>query len=160
MRVLTGPVSTTLGIQRKEVVRRANDLAMTQHYCIEKKRKGKRMRGMSKLAIALALSTLCYGCGHTNVSRVALLSVGDLDGRTIPSTVDGPVLTGRDACKIASDPYFLSEAVRTALSGTQYDTLVDAEVTTKTGLFVWSNQIEVKGIGVDSKALPQNGGAR
>ncbi len=113
-----------------------------------------------KLAIALALATLCYGCGHTNVSRVGLLSTGDLDSRMIPSTVDGPVLTGRDASKWGATPYFLSEAVRNALSDTQYDTLVDAEVTTRTGFFVWSNEIEVKGIGVDSTALPKNGGAR
>lgn len=117
------------------------------------------MKGLTKACIVLALATLCYGCGHTHVSRVGLLSVGDLESRTIPSTVEGPVLIGKDACKMGGDPYFLSEAVRAALSGTQYDTLVDAEVTTKTGVFVWSNQIEVKGQGVDSKALPKKGGA-
>lgn len=57
------------------------------------------MRGMSRICIAVALTTLCYGCGHTNVSRVGLLSVGDLEWRTIPSTVDGPVLIEKDACK-------------------------------------------------------------
>lgn len=118
------------------------------------------MRGMSKVCIAVALTTLCYGCGHTKVSRVGLLSVGDLESRTIPSTVDGPVLTGKDACKMGGDPYFLSEAVRNALSGTEYDTLVDAEVTTKTGVLVWSNEIEVKGKGVSSKALPKEGGTK
>jgi len=74
--------------------------------------------------------------------------------------VDGPILVGKDACKAGGDPYYLSEAVRNALKGTQYDTIIDAEVTTKTGLLVWSNEIEVKGKGLDSKSLPKVGGAK
>jgi len=118
------------------------------------------MRTVSKACVALLLTTLCYGCGHLNVSKVGLLSVGDLESRTIPSSVNGPVLVGKDACKMGGDPYYLSEAVRNALKGTTYDTLVDAEVTTSTGLFVWSNEIEVKGKGLDSKTLPKDGGAK
>ena len=113
-----------------------------------------------KVGVTLLLSTLCYGCGHLNVSRVGLLSVGDLENKTIPSAVDGPVLVGKDACKGGSGPYYLSEATRNALKGTPYDTIIDAEVTTKTGLFVWSNEIEVKGKGLDSKTLPKDGGAK
>ena len=110
--------------------------------------------------MALLVTTLCYGCGHTKVCRVGLLSVGDLESRTIPSTVDGPILVGKDACKMGGDPYFLSDAVRNALTGTEYDTIVDAEVTTKTGVLVWSNEIEVKGKGVKSSTLPKEGGAK
>jgi len=118
------------------------------------------MSRVCKVCVALLLTTLCYGCGHLNVSKVGLLSVGDLESRTIPSSVDGPILVGKDACKAGGDPYYLSEAVRNALKGTQYDTIIDAEVTTKTGLLVWSNEIEVKGKGLDSKSLPKVGGAK
>ena len=118
------------------------------------------MKGLSNVCTVVLLTTLCCGCGHTKVSRVGLLSVGDLEGRTIPSTIDGPVLVGKDACKIGGDPYFLSEAVRNALSGTEYDTLVDVEVTAKTGLLVMSNEIQVKGKGVNSKTLVQEGAAK
>ena len=73
----------------------------------------------------------------------------------------GPVLTGKDSCnKIGKFSYYLSDAVRNALSGTEYDTIVDAEVTTKTGLFVWSNKIEVKGTGIKSSVLPKEGGVK
>jgi len=118
------------------------------------------MSTVCKRCVALLLATLCYGCGHTQVSRVGLLSVGDLESRTIPATVNGPILVGKDACKVAASPYYLSEAVRNALKGTAYDTIIDAEVTTKTGLLVWSNEIEVKGTGLDSKTLPKNGDAK
>jgi len=117
------------------------------------------MTEVNKVCMALLLTTLCYGCGHTKVSKIGLLSVGDLENRTIPSTVTGSVLVGRDACKVGGDPYYLSEAVRNALEGTEYDTIIDAEVTTQTGLWVFSNEIEVKGTGLNSKMLPLNGGA-
>jgi hypothetical protein len=97
------------------------------------------------------------GCGHTCTGRIALLSVGDMDGRVIPERAQGPVLSGRDACKAGFDPYYLSEAVRDALKGTQYDTLVDVEVTTTTGLWVWSNAVQVKGVGISSTSLPKEG---
>lgn len=118
------------------------------------------MRKVNKICVALLLSTLGYGCGHTHVSRVGLLSLGDLEGKTIPSTIEGPVLVGRDACKIGGDPYYLSEAVRNALQGTSFDTLVDAEVKTKTGVLVWSNKIEVKGKAFDSKTITKAGGGQ
>lgn len=123
-------------------------------------RKEMNMRKVGKVCVALFLGTLFYGCGHTTVSRVGLLSLGDLESRTIPSVVDGPIVFGEDRCKLGGDSYYLSEAVRNALVGTEYDTIVDAEVTTKTGLFVWSNKIEVKGKGINSETLPKEGVAR
>ena len=118
------------------------------------------MNILGKLCVVLLFSAICCGCGHTNVSRVGLLSVGDLDSRTIPSTAEGPLLIGKDACKLGGDPYYLSEAVRNALQGTEFDTIIDAEITTKTGLLVWSNEIEVKGKGLNSNAFPKAGGAK
>lgn len=117
------------------------------------------MKVLKKTFVALALSTLCYGCGHTNVSKIGLLSVGDLESRIIPTTIEGPVLTGKDECGTGGTSYYLSEAVRNALLGTEYDTIVDAEITTNTGLFVWSNNIEVKGKAIKSTELPKQGGA-
>ena len=90
-----------------------------------------------------------------------MLSIGDLERKTIPGDVSGPVLTGRDDCASGFDNYYyLSCAVRDALKGTEYDTLVDVDVIATTGLLVWSNSIEVRGIGVDSSKLPGNGGGR
>ena len=99
--------------------------------------------------VAVAVS----GCGHTCTGKMALLSFGDMEGREIPPSVEGPILIGRDACVAGLDPYYLSEAVRNALKGTTYDTLVDVEVTTTTGLFVWSNAVQVKGTGANSTSF-------
>lgn len=118
------------------------------------------MRTFGNACMAIVLMTACSGCGETKVSRVGLLSIGDLEARTIPPTVDGPLLVGKDACEIGGDPYYLSEAVRNALKGTEFDTLIDADITTTTGLLVWSNAIEVKGTGVNSKTFPKDGGAK
>lgn len=123
------------------------------------------MTRVLKGCAALLLTMLCYGCGHMNVSSVGLLSVGDLEGKTIPATVDGPVLVGKDYMRLfdeafSDDPYYLSDAVRNALKGTVYDTLVDVEVTTRTSGFWWSNEIEVKGKGLDSRTLSRVGGVK
>jgi len=118
------------------------------------------MTKIARFCAASLMAALCYGCGHVQTSRVGLLSVGDLESKTIPSTVTGPILVGKDACKAGGDPYYLSEAVRNAVKGTTYDTLVDAEVITKTSLAVWFNEIEVKGTGLDSRTLPKDGGTK
>ncbi len=118
------------------------------------------MNQLGKLGAGLLLTSLFCSCGHTKVCQIGLLSVGDLDARTIPSKVEGPVLVGKDGCKGGPGAYYLSEAVRNALKGTQCDTLVDAEVTTRTGLLVWNNEVEVKGTGIDSKTLPKDGGVK
>ena len=89
-------------------------------------------------------------------SKVGLLSVGNLESVKIPSSPVGPVLVGSNSGASS----YLSEAVRDALKDTKYDTLVDAEVTTRTGLFVWQNGIEVKGIAIDSTTLGKSGGVR
>ena len=111
------------------------------------------MKTACKQVVVLLLSILCIGCGHTKVNHVGLLSVGDLKSKKIPENTEGPTLIGEDS----GYSYYLSEAVRDALKGTQYDTIVDAEVTNKTGLFVWSNQIQVKGKGLNSKNFPKGG---
>lgn len=119
------------------------------------------MRRLSKLCVGLAVALFCFGCGHTKVCQIGLLSVGDLENRTIPVSVEGPVLSGTVKCKMMEPPnYYLSDAVRNALSGSECDTLVDVEVTTKTGLFVPSNSIAVKGTGLKSSNLPREGVAK
>ncbi|MDD4062112.1 MAG: hypothetical protein PHW08_15605 [Kiritimatiellae bacterium] len=110
--------------------------------------------------LALAIAVLGSGCGHTKVSQVGLMSTGDLESRIIPRDVGGPMLEGKAAAKPGKLAYYLSDAVRDAVKGTPYDTLVDAEVTTTTGVWLWNNQLAVKGKGVKSADLPKEGGAQ
>jgi hypothetical protein len=113
------------------------------------------------MCVIFALAALATGCGHTHTSRVALISFGDLEGKQIPAAVDGPVLEGQDFGTTAfSNWCALSRAVREALAGTKYDTLVDVDVTTHTGLLVASNRVSVKGKALDSTALRRQGGMR
>ena len=118
------------------------------------------MKSIENAFLALALGVACSGCGHTKVSHVGLLSTGDLASRSIPRDVSGPVLEGKTAAKPGKIKYYLSDAVRDALKETPYDTLVDAEVTSTTGLLVWNNKLTVKGKGVKSADLPKEGGAQ
>jgi hypothetical protein len=83
-----------------------------------------------------------------------VISFGDLAGKTIPANVEGPIVQGRSGARVFRAPsYFLSDAARDALKGSRFDTLVDVEVTTRTGLAVPSNQIEVRGKALDSHTL-------
>ena len=108
--------------------------------------------------VVLMLAGLFLGCGHTQTSTVGLISFGDLEGKTIPDGLEGPILEGSDAAKIGgSKHYYLSNAARNALSGGQYDTLVDVEVTTKTGFTVPSNKITVRGRALNSNDLESSG---
>jgi hypothetical protein len=77
------------------------------------------------------------------------MSFGDLEGKIITDNVSGTVCKGKDC----GGQYFLSDAVRDALKDTEYDTMIDVEVTTKTGLFVPSNCIIVEGKALNSKTL-------
>jgi hypothetical protein len=97
------------------------------------------------------------GCGHTAVSKIGLLSVGELQGKKIPSNIDGPIVQGKDCGGTFGSPYFLSNAVRAALEKTQYDTILDADVTTTTGFSVYENCVEVKGKAIASGALANEG---
>ena len=105
----------------------------------------------------LLVVTFFIGCGHSQTTQIGLLSFGELENKVIPENVDGPIFQGEDCCKVGGDPYFLSDAVHNALTGTEYDTLVDVEVTNKTGFFVGSNCITVKGKALNSKTIPEEG---
>jgi len=116
---------------------------------------------MNKSALAsMSFWTILIGCGHTLSHHVGLVSFGDLEGKVIPGGVDGELLDGEDCCKVGSDPYSLAEAVRNAMKNTDYDTLVDVEVTNTTGLFVASNCIKVSGKALKSESLSDSGGAQ
>ena len=95
-----------------------------------------------------------FGCGHTQSTKVGLMSFGDLQGKVLPTGASGPVLSG----KSCGSDCRLSNAVHDALKGTQYDTLLNAVVTNSTSLFVWSNCIFVSGNGLDSRSLTAAGG--
>ena len=100
------------------------------------------------------LAAICSACGHTVTQRIGLLSLGDLNGRQIPDDIKGQMLAGSD-CGYS---YSLSNAARDALKESEFDTLIDVEVTNTTGVFVPSNCIEVKGRALNSKILPTSGG--
>ncbi|MBZ4202038.1 MAG: hypothetical protein LAC70_02825, partial [Methylovulum sp.] len=89
---------------------------------------------------------------HTSSNRVALMSLGDLEGKTVLTDAPGTIVEGED-CGYS---YTLSNAVRDALKEKPYDTVIDADVTNSTGLFVGSNCIKVRGKAIDSKKLTQN----
>jgi len=100
--------------------------------------------------LAAGLLLAGVGCGGTRVSRVALLSDGDLAGRRLTPIPPGPTLSGED-CGMY---HHLSNAFRNATSGSGYDTLVDVEVSNRTGATPFATCIKVAGRGVKSADLP------
>lgn len=102
--------------------------------------------------VPVLLVLLCIGCGHMKVQNVGLISLGNIEGKSLPNKIEGPVLTGTSA----GHQYFLSNAVRDALKDSEYDTLVDVEIKTETGLFIWSNKIIVAGTALNSETLLGN----
>jgi len=104
--------------------------------------------------LLLLISIILIGCGHTQSHKVGLMSFGDLEGKTILNSIDGNTVEGENCGR----SYYLSNAVRDALKERDDDTLIDAEVTNSTGLFVWSNCIKVKGKAINSKKLSNTGG--
>lgn len=111
------------------------------------------MKSMRKIVVIL-LSASLFGCGHASVSKVGLMSFGDLEGKAIPENLPNAVLAG-SSC---GGHIYISDAVRDALKETEYDTLVNSEVTSITGLFVFNNCIQVKGTPLNSKTLALSGG--
>lgn len=102
-------------------------------------------RGLAAVAGAAA----SVACTHTGT--VGLLSDGDLAGRVIDPSLAREVVEG-ESC----GPYqYLASAFRRALEGTDYDTLIDVEVTTTTALFVVQNCLHVKGRALRSRDLPR-----
>lgn len=110
---------------------------------------------LKKCCFIILLAVFLIGCGHTQSFKVGLMSFGELEGKAIPDNVGGMVLVNGEAC---GPQQRLSDAVRDALKQTEYDTLVDAEVTSTTGLLVLSNCISVKGNALNSKTLTTSGG--
>ena len=114
----------------------------------------RRIMTMRKFFPAVFLLTAFFiGCGHSQSSKVGLISFGSLESKVIPDNVEGKIVAGKDC----GGSQLLSNATRDALKGTDCDTLIDAEVINTTGIFVWSNCLEVKGKAINSSKL-QNGG--
>jgi len=112
-----------------------------------------------RIFVVSVLVLSCFGCGHTQVCRVGMISLGNLEGKAIPNNPNGPIVEGRDAAKpFSTSYYYLSNAVRDALKNSEYDTIVNVKITTKTGLFVRSNKIIVKGTALNSNLLEKTGG--
>ena len=113
---------------------------------------------VKKCCFIILLAVFLIGCGHTQSSKVGLMSFGDLEGKVIPENIDGNILEGEDCAKPGHATYYLSAAVRDALKQRVYDTLIDVEVTNTTGFLVTSNCIKVKGKALNSKTLTTSGG--
>lgn len=116
------------------------------------------MPGIFKATIILGLTLALTACGHSQSSRIGLMSFGELEGKVIPDSLQGPTRQGTVTSGAGGSKYYLSEAVREALKDSEYDTLVNVEVTAETGLLVWSNTLSVRGTAVNSKKLDQPGG--
>lgn len=110
---------------------------------------------LRKCCFMLCLTIFLVGCGHSQTYKVGLMSLGELEGKTIPDNTSDAVLVNGESC---GHQQFLSNAVRDALLETDCDTLIDSEVTNTTGLFVWSNCIAVKGKALNSRTLTASGG--
>lgn len=106
------------------------------------------------LASLVALCLAFAGCAHT--SRVALLSDGNLEGKHMTGAPAGRTLEGEDC----GGAYYLANAFRDAIEGTDYDTLVDVEVTSTAGLTPFNQCLKVKGRGAKSADLPRAEEAR
>lgn len=113
---------------------------------------------VKKCCFIILLAVFLIGCGHTQSSKVGLMSFGDLEGKVIPESIAGDILEGENCVKPGHHSYYLSAAVRDALKQRDYDTLIDVEVTSTTGLSVTSNCIKVKGKALNSKTLTTSGG--
>lgn len=107
----------------------------------------KMKKGVQLALIAIVLS----GCSNT--SHIALLSDGDLENKNLQNIVPGQTLKGDDCWY----QHNLSDAFRDAIEGTEYDTMVDVNVTTKTNLFVFFNCVAVEGKGVKSSEINKIG---
>ncbi len=112
---------------------------------------------IARLFLTMTLAAMLTGCGHTQSARVGLMSFGQLEGKTLPEDVSGLPKVSGEACGHA---HRLSGALLNAFDNTSYDTLLDAEVTTRTGLIVTSNCIAVKGSALDSRTLAVSGGQK
>jgi hypothetical protein len=117
-----------------------------------KRRRKVMLKKPATILVVLALA----GCGHMQTTKVGLMSFGDLEGKMLPEKGQGRIYSGK-ACGYS---YRLSDAVRDALKGTEYDTIINAEVANETGLFVWNNCITVNGEALDSKIITASGGVK
>jgi hypothetical protein len=104
---------------------------------------------LRKMVIIIGVIILIAGCQSTRT--IGLMSIGDLEGKKIPENPKGEIRQGEDCGGAMA--YTLSYAMRNAVKGTSYDTLVDVEVKHTTGIFFWSNCIIVKGFALDSKEI-------
>ena len=104
------------------------------------------MNKVTLISTSLLFATGLLASACSSTQKVALLSTGELEGKTIPANPQGEIREGESCGGL----YSLSDAVRSALEGTSYDTLLDSDVTNSTGLFLWSNCIHVKGQAVKS----------
>jgi hypothetical protein len=94
------------------------------------------------------LSTIVLsGCATS--SKIGLLSDGNLEGKSFSNVNRGEIVSG-ESC---GHTHSLSQAFKNSIKGTEYDTVIDAEVESTTAVFVFGNCLKVTGYGVDSRKL-------
>lgn len=109
---------------------------------------------MRRCPVGLALAVLAM-VSCTTSGTIGLLSDGTLEGRRIDPALAEAELEGQSC----GPRHYLASAFRDALEGTHYDTLINVEVTTTTGVLVIHNCIRVRGRALDSKTLPSIAGS-
>ncbi len=102
---------------------------------------------IKNITFIFLISFFLYGC--TNTSHLALLSDGDLENKSLEGITQGGMLDGEDCWY----QHNLADAFRDAIKDTQFDTLIDVKVITKTNLIVFFNCIQVAGYGVRSSDI-------
>lgn len=104
---------------------------------------------MNKSILGTALVMVLTGC--STVSQIGMISNGNLEGKTFSGVQRGDVIEG-ESC---GHTHSLAWAFDKATQGTQYDTMIDAEVESTTDLFAFGNCIKLKGYGVNSMNLAE-----
>ena len=108
---------------------------------------------MKKFCIIAGILSLTLASACTTKYTVGMLSLGELEGKTIPPNMTGEVRSG-ESCWWA---HHLSDAVRDAVEGTEYDTLLNVTIENRSRFFVWSTCVHVEGEAIDSKKLEERG---
>lgn len=99
---------------------------------------------MKNSIISMALFMVLTGC--STVSKVGMISNGNLEGKTFQGAQKGNLVKG-EACGYS---HSLADAFDRTIANSQYDTIIDVEIESTTDLFVFGNCIKLKGYGVNS----------
>ncbi|AOP36147.1 hypothetical protein A0128_17095 [Leptospira tipperaryensis] len=107
------------------------------------------MCSLVSILVCVLFFTFC-----STTQKIYLLSYENLDGKRIPENIQslaGEKKEGKD-CGFS---YSLAGAFKNAVANTDYDTIIEAEVTHTTGPFAPMHCILVKGFAMNSNTIPK-----